>query len=94
MKYRLLKKEAIGNVIETASMIFDKLLPTYRVLSLEIRSTSLFFCKQEELELVRHSLELMGPLKNFHLWNNVLRRECKKLQQSQPGQNLFGLSKL
>ena len=78
MKYRLLKKEAIGNVIQTASMIFDKLLLTYRVLSLEIWSTSLFFCKQEELELIRHLLELMGPLKNFHLWNNVLRaRECK-----------------
>ena len=65
MKYRQLKKEAIGYVTQTESMIFDGLLLTYRILSLEIRSTSLFFCKQEELELVRHSVELMGPLYLF-----------------------------
>ena len=37
MKYRLLKKEAIGYVLQTESKIFDGLLLTYGVLSLELQ---------------------------------------------------------
>ena len=41
------------------------------LLSLEYWNAFLFFCKQEELELVRYSLEPFVDSKFVHLQNNV-----------------------
>ena len=58
-------------MLQTESKFIGRLLLAYSVRIPEM--TSLFFCKQEELELVRYSLELLRPLNLF------VCQKCKKL---------------
>ena len=69
MKYGLFKKEAFGYITQPESKFLDRLLLAFVQ---NVGMPSLFFCNQEELELVCYSLELIRPLNwFFRLWNNI-----------------------